>query len=257
MSTPGEESKPWKEAEEAVELDSEQATEYRALAARANYLAADRMDIQFATKEICRTMSKPTVGDRRKLKRLAKYLLGATRVVSVMDFQGPSDELDGFSDSDWAGCKVTRRSTSGGIVMAGTHLLKSWSSAQKPITLSSGEAELVAAVKMATELIGITQLARDWGLDMKGRVNVDSSAAIGTMSRRGNGKLRHVQVGTLWIQEKVEDGDLDIEKVGGNWNPADALTKHVNGEKLGRFRSQVSQESRAGRSEKSLKNNVP
>ena len=110
---------------------------------------------------------------------------------------------------------------------------------------------------MATELIGITQLAKDWGLALKGRVNVDSSAAIGTVSRRGNGKLRHVQVGTLWIQEKVEDGDLDIEKVEGNWNPADALTKHVNGEKLGRFRSQVSQESRAGRSEKSLKNKVP
>ena len=47
------------------------------------------------------------------------------------------------------------------------------------ITLSSGEAELVAAVKMGTELIGITQLAEDWGLQTSGKIYVDSSAAIG------------------------------------------------------------------------------
>ena len=88
--------------------------------------------------------------------------------------------------------------------MAGKHLIKSWSSTQKNITLSSGEAELVAAVKMSTELIGILQLLEDWGVKREARVYVDSSAAIGITQRRGNGKLRHVKVGMLWIQEKVE-----------------------------------------------------
>ena len=88
--------------------------------------------------------------------------------------------------------------------MAGKHLIKSWSSIQKNITLSSGEAELVAAVKMSTELIGILQLLEDWGVKREARVYVDSSAAIGITQRRGNGKLRHVKVGMLWIQEKVE-----------------------------------------------------
>ena len=81
--TPGEESKPWKEAEEEQELSAEQSAEYRSLAARTNYLAADRLDIQFAVKEICRAMSKPTLGDRRKLKRLARFLIGHPRVVSL------------------------------------------------------------------------------------------------------------------------------------------------------------------------------
>ena len=87
--------------------------------------------------------------------------------------------------------------------MLGGHCLKSWSSTQKSITLSSGEAELVAAVKMCTEVIGITQLARDWGVELEGRIYVDSSAAIGVAKRRGNGKLRHVRVGLLWIQERI------------------------------------------------------
>ena len=54
------------------------------------------------------------------------------------------------------------------------NFLKSWSATQKNIRLSSAEAELVAAVKMSTELIGMTQLAADWGLDIKGKVFVDS-----------------------------------------------------------------------------------
>ena len=82
-------------------------------------------------------------------------------------------------------------------------MINSWSSTQTSITLSSGEAELVAAVKTCTELIGITQLSKDWGKEVEGEVYVDSSAAIGVAHRKGNGKLRHVRVGLLWIQEKM------------------------------------------------------
>ena len=131
--------------------------------------------------------------------------------------------------------------------------MRSWSATQKSITLSSGEAELVAAVKMSTELIGVTQLAADWGLDYHGRVFVDSSAAIGVAQRKGNGKLRHVRVGMLWIQEKVEDRDLDISKVRGEDNPADAMTKNVGREKLEKFVAMSNQEFRRGRAEQSLK----
>ena len=171
------------------------------MAARANFLALDRPDIQFSDKEICSAMSSSTVGDRKKVKRLARYLLEVPRLVSHFEFQEEPHELEGFSDSDWAGCKRTARSTSGGAILAGKHCLKTWSSTQKNITLSSGEAELVAAVKMSAELIGMMQLLEDWGVTREARVYVDSSAAIGTMQRRGNGKLRHVRVGTLWIQE--------------------------------------------------------
>ena len=77
VSAPQEEDKPWKAEEEAEMLNFEKAHEYRSLVARANYLAMDRSDIQNAVKEVCKTMAKPTVGCRRKLKRLARYLLGS------------------------------------------------------------------------------------------------------------------------------------------------------------------------------------
>ena len=81
ISTAGEDDKEWRMEEEAEELGGLQAKEFRALAARANYLAADRADIQFAVKELCRGMAKPTRGDWRKIKRLGRYLIGKPRVV--------------------------------------------------------------------------------------------------------------------------------------------------------------------------------
>ena len=66
--------------EEEVELGPYAAIEFRGLAARANYLSSDRPDIQFATKEICREMAKPTERGMLKMKRLARYLLHSPRI---------------------------------------------------------------------------------------------------------------------------------------------------------------------------------
>ena len=196
-------------------------------------------------------MSKPTVGDRKKLKRLTRYLVGRPRVVSQFKNQRRQEGMDGYSDSDWAGCRRTAKSTSGGVVMLGGHCLKSWSSTQKSITLSSGESELVAAVKMCTELVGLAQLAYDWGIDLGCRVHVDSSAALGVAHRRGNGKLRHAKVGLLWIQEKVDEEEISMVKVRGEDNPADMMTKNLNSRKIDQFTAAIGQMVREGRAEAS------
>ena len=121
-----------------------EATQYRALAARLNYLALDRQDIQFATKEVAKYMATPSQGSWILLKRLARYLVGAPRLVQHVAWQGKGQDICTYTDSDWAGDKVSRKSTSGGVVALGHHCLKSWSKTQNVIALSSGEAELYA-----------------------------------------------------------------------------------------------------------------
>ena len=68
-------------------LDAEGHTVFRAMAARANYLSADRIDLQFAAKEVCRFMSSPTETSAAALKRLGRYLLGHQRQVFVYPWQ--------------------------------------------------------------------------------------------------------------------------------------------------------------------------
>ena len=167
-------------------------------------------------------------------------------------WQGETDELRTFSDSDFAGCRRTAKSTSGGVVMLGNHYIKSWSSTQKTIALSSGEAELTAVVKSSSETIGITQLAYDWGLQLVGDIYVNSTAALGVVARKGAGKLRHVRVGQLWVQEKAETGELRYRKVKGTDNPADACTKSLPAHEVKRYTQEVGIELRGGRADTSL-----
>ena len=94
-------------------------------------------------------------------------------------------------------------------------------------------------------------MAHDWGVSLEGRIDVDSSAAIGVAQRKGNGKLRHVKVGLLWIQEKIEDEELFIEKVLGTENPADLMTKNLTLKKIEQYMEFMGQEHRGGRAEKS------
>ena len=136
--------------------------------------------------------------------------------------------------------------------MRGVHLLKTWSSTQKNITLSSGEAELVAAVKAAAESIGVCRMAHDWGDQSECTLHVDSSAAIGMVHRRGSGKLRHIKIGQLWIQERVEEGEISVKKVPGEHNSADLLTKHVAEKRLLQPTDDMTCDFRQGRADSGL-----
>ena len=73
------------------------------------------------------------------------------------------------------------------------------------------------------------------------------------MGRRGNGKLRHVRVGMLWVQERVEDGDLNIPKVKGEDNPADLMTKHLGQRVIHKHMEYLGQGSKDGRAGESLR----
>ena len=135
-------------------LDSAQATKYRSLAARANYLAHDRADIQHATQELSKGMSAPRESHWKKLKRLARYLIGKERFSIAYAWRSPTNQIVGMTDSNWAGDRQSRKSTSGGTLSMGGHVVKTWSRNQSVIALSYAEADLYAAVKCTQELIG-------------------------------------------------------------------------------------------------------
>ena len=109
-----------------------------------------------------------------------------------------------------------------------------WSNTQAIIALSSGEAEFYGAVKAGSIGLGLKSIMKDMGVEckLKLKVKTDSSAAKGIASREGLGKVRHIEVNQLWIQDKVANGDIEMVKVLGNENVADALTKNVESDKL-------------------------
>ena len=161
VSTPGDNDIRDDEAEDTRLLSGENASKFRGLAARANYLAADRTDIMYATKEICRHMAAPTAGALKNLKRFGRYLLGNVMLTTRYQWQGDESEITGYSDSDRAGCRVTGKSTSGGFILIGSYFIKGWSRTQNHVTMDSAEAEFIALVKCTTACIGKQSMYRD------------------------------------------------------------------------------------------------
>ena len=133
--------------DESTPLSPQKTFQYRSLVMRAQYLSLDRRDIQFSSKELARKMQAPTERDWQALKKLGRFLLGRPRLVWQFKDQGPVREFTQFTDSDDAGCPVTRKSTSSGDLLHGSHLLKSYSSTQQTLALSSGESEFYATIR--------------------------------------------------------------------------------------------------------------
>ena len=95
------------------------------------------------------------------LKRLGRYLEGRGRLIFKLPRQSVGT-INIYSDTDWAGCPKTRKSTSGGVILMGRHILKTYSSTQPAISLSSGEAEFYGVVKAAGAGLGYSLFLPMW-----------------------------------------------------------------------------------------------
>ena len=138
-----------------------------------------------------------------------------------------------YTDTNHAGCIRTGKSTNGGLILHGGHLIKSWSSTQSVVALSSGESEYHGLVKGVSETLGIRSVLADWRQPRKVTAWTDSSAAKGIANRVGLSKRTwHIAVHQLWIQERVESRDIVIKKVAGEKNPADVGTKYLTQEAM-------------------------
>ena len=131
--------------------------------------------------------------------------------------------------------------------MIGAHCLKSWAKTLPILALSSGEAELMAVVKGTTEALGLQALFSDLGMEKKIAVRSDATAAIGIVSRIGLGKVRHLSVSDLWIQQAARQGRVEYTKIPGEINPADMFTKAVDEKTMKRHSERIGQISLAGR----------
>ena len=223
VTTPG--SKEMQD-DNAEDLKPEEAAVYRRVTAIINYISQDRPDLSYAIKECARKMSSPTSDDLRKLKRILRYLRHEPVRGQHFAWQCTPREVLIYSDADWAGCTRSRRSTSGGVCMIGSHTVKTWSRTQATVALSSAESELGAAVKASAEALGLIATAQELDMRMSATVLLDSSACHGIIRRQGSGKLKHIRTQQLWVQEAAAAKRITYCKVPRELNLSDLLTHH-------------------------------
>ena len=191
-------------------------------------LSQDRADITFIVNELCQKISSPNQQSLAKLKRLARYLKRERQWRQVFEYGKMAEELAPFTDSDWAGCKETRKSSSAGVLMLGGHTLKAYTRKQKVIAKSSAEAELYAAALGASAAKGVQSMMRDWGFAVQPVLNIDAKATEHILHRQGIRKLKHIDVAYLWVQDEIRSQRLRVHSVRNEENVAKLGTKPLS-----------------------------
>ena len=216
--------------DDAFFLEGCEATAFRACVARLNFLGQDSPELQFPAKELSKEMAHPTQGSWNRMKKVVRFLVGRRRVLWRYAWQEEATKVQVFADSDWGGDRISRKSTSGGAIVFGKHCLRTWSSTQGAIALSSAEAEFYALIDAVLRAKWMQTVLRELGVPVSSVAEActDSSAARSFVSKRGLGKMRHVELRNLWLQREVGDGQVIISKVPGVQNPADAMTKFLD-----------------------------
>jgi hypothetical protein len=223
--------------EECSDEEMVDSTMFKQIVGSLRYLCNSRPDICFVVGIISRFMNSPRKSHLIAAKRILRYVKGTVNYgVLFPKHEAKSDvKLVGYSDSDWSGDRVDRRSTSGYVfLLNGTAI--SWSSRKQPVTaLSSCEAEYVAGSYAACQLVWLESLIIELKCDLVKPVQllIDNQSAINLAKNPvSHGRSKHIETRFHFLREQVISGKIEVLHCPTKEQLADGFTKAI---KLDRF----------------------
>ncbi|KAG7547302.1 Reverse transcriptase RNA-dependent DNA polymerase [Arabidopsis suecica] len=216
-------------------------TFYKQIIGSLLYITTTRPDLQFSVSLLSRFMSKPTVLHLQAAKRVLRYLKG-TMEFGIWYKGGGNGELLVYTDSDFAGDVDGRRSTSGYVFLMDDAAV-AWSSKKQPIvTLSTTEAEYVAASVCACQAVWFNRVLEELGYEVKESTVIlcDNTSTIKLSKNQVfHGRCKHIGVRFHFLRELVKDGVIRLEHCGSQEQVADILTKPLKREVFENLRNKL------------------
>ena len=216
---------------------------YRRFVGKLNYLTVTRPDISFAVSVLSQFMATPYTGHWDAALRVLRYLKTTPGLGILYSDQGHcrvgafteegDGRISGFSDADWAGCPISRRSTTGYCVFVGGNLVSWKSKKQHTVSRSSAESEYRAMADVTSEMIWVRRLLRELGVvsDSLMRLYCDSKSAIHIAKNQVfHERTKHIEVDCHLIRDRVVGTKVDPPSiqpihVKTEFQLADILTK--------------------------------
>jgi hypothetical protein len=202
---------------------------YRSMIGSLLYLCASRPDIMLSVCMCARFQFDPKECHLMVVKQILRYLV-STPCFRIWYPMGSTFDLIGYSDSDYAGCKVDRKSTSGMCQFLGRSLV-SWSSKkQTSVALSIAEAEYVAAGQCCVQLLWMRQTLRDFGYNLsKVPLLCDNESAIRLVDNPvEHNRTKHIDIRHHFLRDHQQKGDIDIYHISTENQLADIFTKPLD-----------------------------
>ncbi|KAH9681187.1 hypothetical protein KPL71_026873 [Citrus sinensis] len=214
-------------------------TFFKSLFGSLRYLTCTRPDIIYVVGLVSRYIENPKTTHFKAAKRILRYVKGTTNFGLLYSFSNDY-KLVGYSDSDWGGDVDDRKSTTGFVFFIGDTAF-TWMSKKQPIvTLSTCEAEYVAATSSVCHAIWLRNLLKDLGLPQEEptKICVDNKSAI-ALSKNPvvHDRSKHIDTRNHFIRECIARKEVQIKYVKSQDQVADIFTKPLKKEDFVKFRS--------------------
>ncbi|KAL4583270.1 hypothetical protein LXL04_007838 [Taraxacum kok-saghyz] len=201
-------------------------TLYRGMIGSLLYLTSSRPDIMFAVCYCARYQSNPRTSHMTAVKNIFRYLQNTTS----LGIWYPANKgffVQAFTDSDLGGCSLDLKSTSGGCQFLDRKLVSWQSRKQTCVSLSTAEAEYIAAATCTSQVLWIQSQLRDYGVNMKKiPIYCDSESAIRICHNPvQHSKTKHIALRYHFIKDHIEEGNIEIHFVKTTEQLADIFTK--------------------------------
>lgn len=206
-------------------LEGSRKEDYAHCVGVARFMVNNRGDTGFAVRELSKRLRNPTEADWTRLTRLARYLKGTIHIAVFIPVEGEMKYLDMVSDTDWAGDRLERKSTACGCISCGGAPQMEYTRGQELQALSSGEAEFYGGVSAVAEGCLLHHIYKFFGFDLQKGLWLDSTAAKAISQRLGVGRVKHLEIRTLWLQRLVKAKEFQVLKEDTAENVADIGTK--------------------------------
>ena len=213
---------------------------YRSMIGSLLYLTASRPDICFSVGLCARFQANPKESHLKAVKRIIRYIKGTYNLGLFYSFD-TNDILVGYCDADWAGNIDDRKSTSGGCFYVGNNLV-SWSSKkQNSVSLSSSEAEYIAAGSACTQLLWMKQILKDYEIEQgKMTLYCDNLSAINISKNPvQHSRTKHIDIRHHFIRDLVEHSIVTLEHMPTKNQLADLFTKPLDKERFKTLRMSI------------------
>ncbi|GJW28551.1 putative ribonuclease H-like domain-containing protein [Tanacetum coccineum] len=222
-STPIETQKPLVKDEEASDVDVHL---YRSMIGSLMYVTASRPDIMFAVCACSRFQVTPKTSHLSAVKRIFRYLKGKPKL-GLWYPRESSFDLESYSDSDYAGANLDRKSTTGGCQFLGRRLITWQCKKQTIVATSTTEAEYVAAASCCGQVLWIQNQMLDYGFNfMNTKIYIDNESTICIVKNPVyHSKTKHIAIRHYFIRDAYEKELIQVLKIHTNDNVADLLTK--------------------------------
>lgn len=219
----------------AAKLDKDEqgkctdSTQYRGMIGSLLYLTASRPDIMFATCLCARFQANPKESHLIAVKRIFRYLKGTPVLGLWYPKESPFD-LVGYTDADYAGCKIDRKSTSGLCQLLGNRLVSWFSKKQNSVSTSTAEAEYIAAGSCCAQILWMKSQLADYGFDFKSiPIYCDNTSAIAiTHNPVMHSRTKHIDIRYHFIRDHVQNGNISLFHVPTEEQLADVFTKPLD-----------------------------